>query len=397
MFTVFGTSMQGESHKSSDLPCQDYYSFRHIRNKSIVIAAIADGLGSCSHSHFGAKEAVESALDYIDKKLPRKWDAQEVIDVIKDAFSHALDEVVRMSESMEINALLFSSTLTVAVYNGDDLCFGHAGDDGIVALFSDGTYKLITSRQKGDEKNTVIPLQGGSSAWEFGTFDKDVDSFVMLTDGILDITVPEEINDFIYFPFFQRLFFTRLGKNEKISDLRYQLEDFLNQPNIRQAVTDDITVLAVINEEAVRRIKWLKWDEFEWNKAWEEYNKRVQAKLYPEQIEPSKGNQTETDPLIINPKTKHRTQQAQPPRQNSDQYQLNQPQVAKPNPDRYQSQQSHAQRQSQNRNQPQTVNQNPPYIDASGEPKVYLQITDEGLQEGLKDIKKGFMRIFGKK
>ena len=66
--SVFCISQQGESHIKNNLPCQDRSGFRWV-NKQIVIASIADGVGSCQLSDYGAETAVKSSLDFLEEFL----------------------------------------------------------------------------------------------------------------------------------------------------------------------------------------------------------------------------------------------------------------------------------------------------------------------------------------
>ena len=153
---AFGLTFQGMSHKRSTppAPCQDYHALRWMERESIFLAAIADGVGSCRLSHWGAFTAVNAALDSVEKELSAlaegsrlQLDAEsgafrkQMKEIMLNAFRTAQDAVEQLADAAQPPQPVFSfqSTLTLAIYDGKCLYHGHAGDDGIVAQLPDGT------------------------------------------------------------------------------------------------------------------------------------------------------------------------------------------------------------------------------------------------------------------
>ena len=148
---VFAFSQKGQSHIEAGTSCQDRCGYRYVEKQKVWICAIADGVGSCAYSDYGSTCAVNSALDIIEKEL-NLLDANTVLTVeymgklLRKMMQYAYDSVKQ--KAVELGLLLYSmqSTLTVAVYDGNNLYFSHAGDDGIVVLQRDGKFNMITVR-----------------------------------------------------------------------------------------------------------------------------------------------------------------------------------------------------------------------------------------------------------
>lgn len=272
MLLTFGACVRGSSHENYDLPCQDSRACGRVSfgGEEVVVAAIADGVGSCKKSDEGANAAVMSAVGHICAHFPEAWDDKAIIAILREAFYFALMTVRELADSAGEQEREYSSTLTVAVFDGSRLCYGHAGDDGLVALYTDGEAALLTHRHKGEEYNVVIPLQN-PAAWEFAAAERPVAAAVLMTDGILDATVPPQIDDMVFMPFFQPLFLCRPAPGETEAELCEELESTIF--GCRGSVSDDITVQALVNTCAL--VEAPKWDEEEWNRRIKEYADRV--------------------------------------------------------------------------------------------------------------------------
>lgn len=309
MIATFSISQQGESHVVSNTVCQDYSVSRTVKlrhkRKMLSISAVADGVGSCQYSHYGSKTAVEEAIQNIEEHLevtyPQGTDA--MIALIRNSFALALKKIEECADAMEMPFPLFDTTLTIAVFDGNRVWYGHIGDSGIVALFKNATYSLITHRHKGEEANSVYPLPN-KSLWEFGTIDEVV-SFVLMTDGVLDFCVGnEKLANRIYFPFLKPALTEPLGSQKKVDFAKKDWNEFFagkDNPdeNFRTVVTDDISFVLVQNVQAVKRLPPIVFDYEAWdkrtreylaeqdrvlNKDYEEWKKRKEESSYPDPI-----------------------------------------------------------------------------------------------------------------
>ena len=303
--SAFGFSQQGESHISKDIPCQDRCDVRFISD-SVVIGAIADGVGSCSLSDYGAETAVASSLSYLEEHLRPKlqdpdfrMDSQFMGKLLRDMMQYAYDQVKLKAEQMQQLLYSMQSTLTVSVYDGTTLYFAHAGDDGIVAQTRDAQCAMITSRHKGEEASSVYPLQN-KATWQYGKVDNAV-GFVMATDGVLDAFVRNSVEENrIYYPFIEPVFSTALSNKEETAANCNDWYEYMKTPQYRSKVTDDLSFVCVINQEALKDAKKYEFDIEKWNRVSQEFAERRKAALYPPK---SKQPEAKNDP----PKTEHGT------------------------------------------------------------------------------------------
>lgn len=284
---AFGFSQQGSSHIAQNIPCQDHCGIRYLDSKPIVVCAIADGVGSCEMSHYGSDAAVQAALDTVVAELEPLADAPDFVfldnqrmkNILVKAFEAAVDYVVETAQNMGSLPFSYQSTLTVAIYDGKSLYFGHAGDDGIVALCKDGTCQMVTARHKGDEANSVVPLQ--AQQWQFGLVDREVACFVAMTDGVLDAVVGNQLFDNrIYYPFFDLIFGSEFVDEESVEKTCRCMFDILASDDYRERVHDDLTLVAVVNSEMLASTKKPVFDRDAWDKKNEEVKQKIDSTLY---------------------------------------------------------------------------------------------------------------------
>lgn len=297
--TYWGFSQQGESHVKNGLPCQDRCKVVVSDTyRPVIIAAIADGVGSCALAHYGAAIATESSTSFL-KEVFDKNDSEEfadkwVGDTLRAAMHFALQSVKEAAENMEQLEYSFQSTLTIAIYDGNTLYIAHAGDDGVVALTEEGEVELVTSRIKGDEASSVYPLQAGSSHWQVLKVDRYVNGFVMATDGVLDAFVRgEKEGNRIYYPFIQPAFETRQKKVDRVKKTMDFYYDYMSSQEYRASVTDDLTMVVVTNQQYANKKNMPVFDEEEWNAKTKEYKDRVNAALYLEKASVNVDGETD--------------------------------------------------------------------------------------------------------
>lgn len=210
---VAGVTKRGVAHRCYGTRCQDAHMIRRVKQvaiwkdggkrdrllpgKEYVVAAVADGLGSEAHSDIGAHAAVNTAVSTMCE-LIGTWcatgDSALAISMprfLEQAMIKANNAVVKKAASMELPANEFDATLAIAVYDGDQLFYGSAGDSGVIAK-TDAGFELVTHVSRVGEAGTY-PLFCRDK-WEINACDH-VKGFILATDGILELLAPQFNNE----------------------------------------------------------------------------------------------------------------------------------------------------------------------------------------------------------
>lgn len=182
---AYGFSIQGKSHIEHGSICQDYNKHLALRG-GWYLGVVADGVGSAAHSDIGSRTAVENLCEYCKKHIRLGMTDGEMEDMLRSGYEYAFEAVLRYAEDATDAIEEYDTTLSSALYNGDRVIYGHAGDGGILIRQCDGQIKPITKRQKGADGSSVLPLRAGISSWDFGIVAEKTAAVLLATDGMLD-------------------------------------------------------------------------------------------------------------------------------------------------------------------------------------------------------------------
>lgn len=279
MIYSYDISITGSSHIKNGVVCQDASKVVIAKN-GLNIAAIADGVGSCKHSDISSKLAVEVATQYCLDILNNS-EGCDLKDVIKQAFLLAELEIEKKSLCDNNPITDYDTTLSMVIYDGTKVTYGHCGDGGIVCLTSEGDYLKTTSPQKKDGI-FVVPLRSGLEEWIFGEVESCVSSVLLATDGIYDALFPYLLKTQpveAYIPLIQYFMDSNCFElsHTTIENIRLERIAFLKSETCA-SITDDMTIVVLVNGDYKPERK----DEtFYREPDWEDLKLEWDKKAYP--------------------------------------------------------------------------------------------------------------------
>jgi hypothetical protein len=154
-----------------------------------LIAAVCDGVGSQRNSDLGSQTASAACVAYCAKFLQSGMSDKDVLDIAKEAFGFALQSVYDMSAKNLMDFGQCDTTMTLGIIIDGDLFYGHVGDSGMFALFTDGRILQVTDPQN-DEEGRVFPLRD-ASRWAFGKALGKAAAALLCTDGVWSMLHPK--------------------------------------------------------------------------------------------------------------------------------------------------------------------------------------------------------------
>ena len=248
MFYAYGVSTQGADHIRNGVVCQDSHKIVK-RGDNMLVAAVADGLGSEKYSDIASKIAADTASSYCAENIKVDDSEESVLDTIQASFniSQRMIEKKAMDSGHEVDQ--YDTTLSLAVLINDTLYYGHSGDSGIIAQGTDGAFYKVTEQQR-DDMGRVFPL-AFEDHWEFKKYDRPVGSVLLATDGMFEIFFPiyirkEKVNIHVplagFFMDREKLRFDTDGE-ESVGE---RMNDFIAQIDPIQ-VSDDKTIVCAVN------------------------------------------------------------------------------------------------------------------------------------------------------
>jgi hypothetical protein len=246
-------SVIGVSHQQHQQPCQDASGYRRL-DGGILLGAIADGAGSASQAEAGAKLAVQSSLDFIQRwhefALRRgedQWAEKLDQDKTRRFFEHLLQRLHhdfrQQSQQLHCEMAALASTLLVFIAHPQGLLAMQLGDGFLVVHRGDGDYQLLFTPDKGEFANETVFLTSDHAAQSLQVYQSSepVQFICAATDGLEAVAIKKQ--DWSAFPpFFQPLETYLQETADPEQDPDY-LDNFLNSDRLNQRTQDDKTLL----------------------------------------------------------------------------------------------------------------------------------------------------------
>lgn len=181
----FGMSVTGNDHLDRNIPCQDFCKYERLDN-GWLIAAVADGVGSAKYSERGSRLAVETAIDFCKENFPFDGVVSSMKAMLVMAYNKAMREIIKLARAEKNAVEDYDTTLTLVIYSGRRILYGHVGDSGMIGLTTAGEYELITTSQKGEDGFGMIPLRFGAKEWVIESPEEEYAAVLLATDGLLE-------------------------------------------------------------------------------------------------------------------------------------------------------------------------------------------------------------------
>jgi hypothetical protein len=242
---VYGASVVGTSHITTDTPCHDSHAYRVLPANLGIIACVSDGMGSAKAAEIGSQTASSFIVDYLEKSLDPKMDDEEIILTIKEGYVQTYDQLLMTASQHELHIKDLNATLLVFVSLGTRQFYGQVGDCSMIGK-KDENYQVIAKQQRGEYANATFSICDETSI-EQGIYDK-IDNFypevALMSDGIESISISTKdkvVSKLFYDPFFKA--FTHENYHQK--DIEAALIRFLNSERISKKTDDDKTLLFI--------------------------------------------------------------------------------------------------------------------------------------------------------
>lgn len=184
----------GDGHVASQMPCQDAAAVRVV-NDRLVVAALADGMGTAPHSDEGAARAVELSINMLADwcgqvdECPLPQDVHPMFERVVESVQRQASAIAA-ARAIQVDAL--KSTLIVVACTPTWVIAMSVGDGFVVARFAGSVeYRTILTPSKGEYDNETDSVLGSVAIERMRVFveNRPLASLAASSDGLLDVAL----------------------------------------------------------------------------------------------------------------------------------------------------------------------------------------------------------------
>jgi hypothetical protein len=256
-----GASVMGQSHQTSQIPCQDKFSCKVSGDGRWLSVAVSDGAGSALNAEAGAEitstifcEELLGLSKQLEFRAPGEW----INDFVVECVLKVRNQLRSKAKSDDIKS--FHCTLVAALVGPEGGFSIHIGDGSIFG----GQFKndskggevelnsnfVISKPENGEYTNETFFITEGNWIKHLRVTPLPrLDWVVACTDGgaALILEKETEVKPKFLVPFFQELISDKFTKNNYISEV-------LSDPKANALTTDDKTIFVAMRSSAIQAL-----------------------------------------------------------------------------------------------------------------------------------------------
>ena len=254
---VAHASATGSGHLAAGHACQDYTCFLFMPRLSpdTLIAAVADGLGSASHSATGARLSAQAACAHASHLLWAQRHRQPNPDAIESVLSasllHARTTLEFAALKRHIPLTSLATTLLLLIHTRGLLAAIQVGDGAAVASTALGEYRTLLKPQRGEYANETIALTSRRSLQQSDLTivrpHTPVRELALTTDGLLNVTMDSTTLE-PHPPFFSKMSHW-LRTHDGAVHPNTDLGRILSSGFIARRTPDDVSLLIAVDRQ----------------------------------------------------------------------------------------------------------------------------------------------------
>jgi hypothetical protein len=243
LWQVAGVSVRGAGHVRGGDPCQDACAFEELDNGFLVLA-VADGAGSARLAREAAQLQVETATDFLTRRLAGPGGARaDPRELLEPALCHALAEVEAAAAAANTAPRDMAATMILAVAAPTWVCCAQIGDGAVVRATGEDAFAGLTVPSGGEYVNetTFLVSPGALDQVQYASCGEAVPFLALLSDGLqrLALVLP---GGQPHAPFFQRMR-KFVGQVPDFEQRQAELASFLGSTHVQSRADDDLTLV----------------------------------------------------------------------------------------------------------------------------------------------------------